>query len=74
MAGRLDGFGRSEMNALIEKAGGRAGSSVNSKTSLLVAAPSASGKPSSKAVKAAEAGVEVLTPEAFAELVAEYLA
>lgn len=73
MAGRLDGFGRSEMNALIEKAGGRAGSSVNSKTSLLVAAPSASGKPSSKAVKAAEAGVEVLSPEDFAELVADYL-
>ncbi|MBW5482160.1 NAD-dependent DNA ligase LigA [Streptomyces bambusae] len=70
MAGPLDGLGRSEMNALIEKAGGRAGSSVNSKTSILVAAPSASGKPSSKAVKAAELGVEVLTPEAFAELVA----
>lgn len=74
MAGRLDGFGRSEMNALIERAGGRAGSSVSAKTSILVAAPSASGKPSSKAVKAAEVGVEVLTPEAFAELVADYLA
>ncbi|MFD8411458.1 helix-hairpin-helix domain-containing protein [Streptomyces sp. NPDC059650] len=73
MAGPLDGLGRSEMNALIEKAGGRAGSSVNSKTSILVAAPSASGKPSSKAVRAAELGVEVLTPEAFADLVADHL-
>ncbi|MFE4310381.1 NAD-dependent DNA ligase LigA [Streptomyces sp. NPDC056891] len=74
MAGPLDGFGRSEMNALIEKAGGRAGNSVSAKTSILVAAPSANGKPSSKAVKAAELGVEVLTPEAFAERVADYLA
>ncbi|MEU6863491.1 NAD-dependent DNA ligase LigA [Streptomyces sp. NPDC046876] len=73
MAGPLEGYGRTEMNALIAKAGGRAGSSVNSKTSILVAAPSASGKPSSKAVKAAELGVEVLTPEAFAELVADHL-
>ncbi|MFK0254908.1 NAD-dependent DNA ligase LigA [Streptomyces sp. NPDC090445] len=74
MAGPLEGLGRSEMNALIEKAGGRAGSSVNSKTSLLVSAPSASGKPSSKAVKAAELGVEVLTPEAFADLIADHVA
>lgn len=70
MSGPLETYGRTEMNALIEKAGGRAGSSVNSKTSILVAAPSPSGKPSSKAVKAAELGVEVLTPEAFADLVA----
>ncbi|MGW2436516.1 NAD-dependent DNA ligase LigA [Streptomyces goshikiensis] len=73
MAGPLEGFGRTEMNALIEKAGGRAGSGVSARTSVLVCAPSGSGKPSSKAVKAAELGVEVLTPEAFAELVADYL-
>ncbi|MFE3863441.1 NAD-dependent DNA ligase LigA [Streptomyces goshikiensis] len=73
MAGPLEGFGRTEMNALIEKAGGRAGSGVSARTSVLVCAPSASGKPSSKAVKAAELGVEVLTPEAFAALVADYL-
>jgi DNA ligase (NAD+) len=73
MTGPLDGYGRSEMNELIEKAGGRPGSSVNSRTSVLVAAPSAGGKPSSKAVKAAGLGVEVLTPDAFAELVAGYL-
>ncbi|MEU6311933.1 NAD-dependent DNA ligase LigA [Streptomyces sp. NPDC047014] len=73
MSGPLEGLSRTEMNALIEKAGGRAGSSVNSKTSLLVSAPAAGGKPSTKAAKAAELGVEVLTPEAFAELVTGYL-
>lgn len=73
MSGPLASAGRSEMNALIEKAGGKAGSSVNSRTSYLVCAPSANGKPSSKAVKATELGVTVLTPEAFAELVGEYL-
>lgn len=73
MSGPLEAYGRTEMNALIEKAGGRVGSSVNSKTSILVAAPSTTGKPSSKAAKAAELGVEVLTPEAFAELTAAYL-
>lgn len=73
MSGPLENMGRSEMNALIEKAGGRAGSSVNSKTTYLVCAPSANGKPSSKAVKAEELGVTLLTPEAFAELVADYL-
>ncbi|MGY4394504.1 NAD-dependent DNA ligase LigA [Streptomyces sp. TE12347] len=73
MTGALEGQGRDAMNALIEKAGGRAGSGVSARTTILVSAPSASGKPSSKAVKAAELGVEVLTPEAFAELVADYL-
>ncbi|MEU7605855.1 NAD-dependent DNA ligase LigA [Streptomyces sp. NPDC041003] len=69
MSGPLENMGRSEMNALVEKAGGKAGSSVNSRIAYLVCAPSASGKPSSKAVKAAELGVTVLTPEEFAELV-----
>lgn len=73
MTGPLDGWGRTEMSALIEKAGGRAGSSVNSKTTYLVAAPTSTGKPSTKAVKAGELGVEVLTPEAFATLLAAYL-
>ncbi|MFE9121451.1 NAD-dependent DNA ligase LigA [Streptomyces sp. NPDC007172] len=74
MTGVLAAYARSEMNSLIEKAGGRAGSSVNAKTSILVAAPSAGGKPSSKAVRAAQLGVEVRTPEDFAEMVADYLA
>ncbi|MFD8882073.1 NAD-dependent DNA ligase LigA [Streptomyces erythrochromogenes] len=74
MSGVLATYARPEMNALIEKAGGRAGSSVNAKTSILVAAPSASGKPSTKAVKAAELGIEVRTPEEFAEMIADHLA
>ncbi|MFG3345832.1 NAD-dependent DNA ligase LigA [Streptomyces sp. NPDC048018] len=74
MTGRLEGFGRTRMNELIERAGGRAGSSVNAKTSYLVAASSPSGKPSSKAAAAEKLGVEVLTPEEFADLVAEHLA
>ncbi|MFF2779164.1 NAD-dependent DNA ligase LigA [Streptomyces sp. NPDC058052] len=73
MTGRLDGYGRSQMNELIERAGGRAGSGVNARTSYLVSAPSAGGKPSSKAVAAEKLGVEVLTPEAFADLVADFL-
>lgn len=73
MTGPFEGQGREAMNALIEKAGGRAGSGVSAKTSILVAAPAAGGKPSSKAAKAQELGVEVLSPEEFAELVADFL-
>ncbi|OKJ62552.1 NAD-dependent DNA ligase LigA [Streptomyces sp. CB02261] len=73
MTGRLDGFSRTRLNELIERAGGRAGSSVNAKTSYLVAAPSPTGKPSSKATTAQKLGVETLTPESFAELMADYL-
>lgn len=73
MTGPLEGWGRTEMNALIERAGGRAGSGVSARTAVLVAAPSAGGRPSSKAVKAQELGVEVMSPETFAELVADYL-
>ncbi|MGW1540062.1 NAD-dependent DNA ligase LigA [Streptomyces sp. NPDC002309] len=74
MTGPLEGQGRETMNALIERAGGRAGSGVSAKTSILVAAPSTGGKPSSKAAKAQELGVEVLSPEEFAELVSDFLA
>ncbi|MFG2617086.1 NAD-dependent DNA ligase LigA [Streptomyces sp. NPDC048507] len=74
MSGPLAALGRSEMNALIERAGGKAGSGVTSRTGYLVCAPSAGGKPSSKAVKAQELGVAVLTPEDFAGLVAAHLA
>ncbi|MFB7864842.1 NAD-dependent DNA ligase LigA [Streptomyces sp. NPDC056069] len=74
MTGRLEGYGRTQMNELIERAGGRAGSSVNAKTTYLVAASSPSGKPSSKATAALKLGVEVLTPEEFADLVTEHLA
>ncbi|MEU6331601.1 NAD-dependent DNA ligase LigA [Streptomyces sp. NPDC047049] len=73
MTGPLEGWKRPEVNALIEKAGGEPGSSVSAKTAILVAAPSASGKPSSKAAAAEKLGVQVLSSEAFAELVADYL-
>ncbi|MFI8419860.1 NAD-dependent DNA ligase LigA [Streptomyces sp. NPDC085479] len=73
MTGPLASYSRSRMSELIERAGGRAGSGVNSGTSCLVSAPGAGGKPSSKAVAAERLGVEVLAPEAFAELVADYL-
>ncbi|MGW1014382.1 NAD-dependent DNA ligase LigA [Streptomyces termitum] len=73
MTGRLDGWSRSRMNELIERAGGRAGGSVNGKTTYLVSAPSATGKPSSKAVAAEKLGVQVVTPEAFADMVADFL-
>ncbi|MEU6932962.1 NAD-dependent DNA ligase LigA [Streptomyces sp. NPDC046374] len=73
MTGRLDGLARTRMNELIERAGGRAGSSVNAKTSYLVAASTPGGKPSSKAVAAEKLGVEVLTPEQFADLIADCL-
>lgn len=73
MTGPLDGLGRSDMTALIGKAGGRAGSSVSAKTDYLVAAAAGDGKLSSKAVKALELGVEVLTPDAFAELLGDHL-
>lgn len=73
MTGILDGLGRSDMTALIQKAGGRAGSSVSAKTDYLVAAAAAGGKLSTKAAKAQELGVEVLSPDAFAALVSDYL-
>ncbi|MFJ8752022.1 NAD-dependent DNA ligase LigA [Streptomyces sp. NPDC102441] len=73
MTGPLDGLGRSDMTALIKKAGGRAGSSVSAKTDYLVAASAADGKLSSKAVRAQELGVEVLTPDAFAKLLGDQL-
>ncbi|MFF3350509.1 hypothetical protein [Streptomyces sp. NPDC002779] len=47
MSGRLEAYGRSEMNAPTEKAADCAGSSVNAKTPVLVAAPSTAGEPSS---------------------------
>lgn len=67
MAGSvLDGKTRTEMNELIERFGGKASGSVSSSTSLLVCAEDGAG--SSKAVKAAALGVEILTPSEFAAL------
>ncbi|GAA3202374.1 NAD-dependent DNA ligase LigA [Nonomuraea helvata] len=69
MTGPLAALSRNEMNELIERAGGKASSSVSAKTSLLVAGE----KAGSKRAKAESLGVRVATPEEFAELVAALL-
>jgi DNA ligase (NAD+) len=65
MTGPLASLTRNEVNELIERLGGKASSGVSAKTSLLLTADAGSG--STKARKAAELGVEVVSPEAFAE-------
>ncbi|MEW1912355.1 NAD-dependent DNA ligase LigA [Kitasatospora sp. NPDC085895] len=69
MTGPLAALSRNEMNELIERAGGKASSSVSKKTTLLVAGE----KAGSKRTKAEELGIEILTPDAFAQRVADYL-
>lgn len=73
MTGPLAELSRTGVKDLIERAGGRASDSVTTETAYLVAAPAANGKLSSKAAKADTLGVKVVTPEGFAELVADYL-
>ncbi|MFE5210981.1 NAD-dependent DNA ligase LigA [Streptomyces sp. NPDC056600] len=73
MTGPLAELGRTAMKDLIERAGGKSGDGVTAQTAYLVAAPSVGGKPSSKAVKAEQLGVRVLTPEEFAELLGDLL-
>ncbi|MFI6297611.1 NAD-dependent DNA ligase LigA [Nonomuraea sp. NPDC050790] len=65
MSGVLESLSRNQMNELIERAGGKASSSVSAKTSLLVAGE----KAGSKRAKAESLGVRVMTPEEFAALV-----
>lgn len=62
MTGPLAGTSRTEMNELIEQAGGKASGSVSAKTSLLVSGE-ASG---SKYAKAQSLGVRIVSPEEFA--------
>jgi DNA ligase (NAD+) len=69
MTGRLAALSRNEVNELIERAGGTASSGVSRRTGLLVAGE----KAGSKLTKARDLGVRVLTPEEFAELVADHL-
>ncbi|GAB1819046.1 NAD-dependent DNA ligase LigA [Herbidospora sp. RD11066] len=69
MSGPLEALSRNEMNELIERAGGKASSSVSAKTSLVVAGE----KAGSKRAKAEGLGVRIATPEEFAELVAAFL-
>ncbi|WP_256862981.1 helix-hairpin-helix domain-containing protein [Microbispora sp. GKU 823] len=69
MSGRLAALSRNQMNELIEQAGGRASSSVSVKTSLVVAGENAG----SKRAKAESLGVRIVSPEEFAEMVAQLL-
>ncbi|MFJ2867443.1 NAD-dependent DNA ligase LigA [Kitasatospora sp. NPDC087314] len=69
MTGALAELSRTAMNELIERAGGKASSSVSKRTTLLVAGE----KAGSKRAKAEELGVAVMTPEEFAALVADQL-
>ncbi|GAA4563891.1 NAD-dependent DNA ligase LigA [Planotetraspora kaengkrachanensis] len=70
MTGKLAALSRNEMNELIERAGGRASSSVSAKTSLLVAGENAG----SKRAKAETLGVPIVTSDDFAAQVAAFLA
>lgn len=65
MAGsKLDGLNRTQMQELIERAGGKASGSVSKTTSLLVCGEEGS----SKHKKALELGVRVATPDEFVTL------
>jgi len=61
VTGTLEGFSRREAKDAIQSAGGRASSSVSSKTDFVVAGESAG----SKADKARELGVEIIDEEEF---------
>ncbi|MFI0421791.1 NAD-dependent DNA ligase LigA [Spongiactinospora sp. 9N601] len=69
MSGPLETFSRNQMNELIERAGGRASSSVSARTDLLVAGA----KAGSKQAKAESLGIHILTPEEFAALLTDIL-
>ncbi|MEU1423690.1 NAD-dependent DNA ligase LigA [Kitasatospora sp. NPDC005751] len=70
MTGPLAELSRNAVNELIERAGGKASSSVSKRTTLLVAGE----KAGSKRAKAEELGIRILAPEEFATLVADHLA
>ena len=65
MTGALAGMSRNDVNELIESLGGRAASSVSTKTSLLLTDDPESG--TGKAKKARELGIEIVTPDEFVE-------
>jgi DNA ligase (NAD+) len=69
MTGPLETLSRNEMNELIERAGGKASSSVSKNTALLVAGANAG----SKLAKAEGLGIPVTTPDEFADMVAAFL-
>jgi DNA ligase (NAD+) len=65
VTGTLTRFSRDDIHKLIEREGGKAGSSVSSKTSYLVAGEAAG----SKLEKAKSLGVPVLTEDEFLAMV-----
>ena len=65
VTGSLLRYSRDEIHKLIEREGGKPGSSVSSKTSYLVAGENAG----SKLDKAKELGVDVVTEDEFLQLV-----
>ena len=67
VTGTLSRFSREEIHELIEREGGRPGSSVSGKTSYLIAGEDAG----SKLEKATKLGVKVLSEEEFLELIEE---
>ena len=69
LTGTLEKLSRDEGNAIIEKLGGKAASSVSKKTSFVVAGPGAG----SKLAKANELGIPVYNEEQFIEMIKEYL-
>ncbi|WP_329520915.1 NAD-dependent DNA ligase LigA [Spirillospora sp. NBC_01491] len=69
MTGPLADLSRNQVNELIERAGGKASSSVSARTALLVAGE----KAGSKKAKADKLGIDVATPEEFAAKVADFL-
>jgi DNA ligase (NAD+) len=69
MTGALEKLSRNQMNELVERAGGKSSSSISKRTSLLVAGENAG----SKREKAEQLGTRIVTPDEFAELVADLL-
>jgi DNA ligase (NAD+) len=69
MSGVLADRSRTQMNELVAQAGGKASSSVSARTHLVVAGESAG----SKLDKARSLGIEVQTPEEFAQRIQAFL-
>jgi len=63
ITGTVPGYSRNEAKELVEKHGGVAGSSVSSRTTLLVAP--ATERDTSKAKEALKRGIRIITPEEF---------